>query len=153
MSLRLYVIFKPKADLTIEDSIIRINERFPNTASVIDDFINLDGKWTGLLTQQDNYNDDPGFPYWSFYFWCYWDSVLENMDFRRYVMVLCEALGTDEWWYIEETSMDLYYELSTKEYENILASSLGIENFETPRFFPDSKHHFFKDSSLRVKSL
>ena len=68
-------------------------------------------------------------------------------------MVLCEALGTDEWWYIEETSMDLYYELSTKEYENILASSLGIENFETPRFFPDSKHHFFKDSSLRVKSL
>lgn len=153
MSLRLYVVFRPEDGLTIENSVMRINEYFPNTASSSDDCINIDGKWTGFLTHLDIYNEDPRFPYWNFYFWCYWDSVLKNMDFRRYVMTLCEALGADEWWYIEETSIDLYDELSTKEYEDILASSICIDNFETPSFFPNSKHHFFKDSSQRVKSL
>ncbi len=153
MSLRLYVVFKPDDGLTREDSMLRINERFPNTASISDDCINLDGKWPGFLTQSDNYNNVPCFPYWSFYFWCYWDAVLENMDFRRYVMTLCELLGADEWWYIEEASIDLYDELSTGEYENILENSIGIENFEIPSFFPNGEHHFFKDSSQRVKSL
>lgn len=54
MSLRLYVVFKPDDGLTREDSMLRINERFPNTASISDDCINLDGKWPGFLTVSIN---------------------------------------------------------------------------------------------------
>lgn len=153
MSKRLYVVFKPEDGLTTEDLVMRINERLPNTARIDDYDVKLSGKWAGFLTQVDNCYEVPCFPYLSFYFWCYWDTVLENMDFRRYVMALCEALGTDEWWYVEETSIDLYDELSAEEFENVLTSSIGIENFETPRFFPNSEHHFFKDSSIRVRLL
>lgn len=149
MSRRLYVIFKPEHDLSEEEAVERINDRFPNAASITDDFISIAGKWAAFLTLLDYYIN----PCASFCFWSYWDAVLENMDFRSYVMELCEALGTDEWWYIEETSTDLYDELSYTEYEKILANAIGIENFEMPTYFPNSKHHFFKDSSSRVKSL
>lgn len=153
MSKRLYIVFKPSADLAIVDMVRKINERFPGTARISDDGIDIDDRWTGRLTQPSNRYEHPGFPYWNFYFYCYWDAISESADFRCYVMTLCEALGAAEWWYIEEESTDLYDELDSAEYEDVLAESVGIERFEVPTYFPAGECHFFRDSSLRVKSL
>lgn len=150
MSKRLYVIFKPSEVFSLEEMVRRINARFPETAKVSDGDIDLNGKYAGYITRPNNCDGYPDFPYWCFYFWLYWDKVLNGMDFRQYVADLCNALGTNEWWYIEEESTDLYDDLNTEEYERVLAISVGIENFKTPHYFPNSVHHFFKDSTLRV---
>lgn len=87
MSRRLYVIFKPEHDLSEEEAVERINDRFPNAASITDDFISIAGKWAGFLTLLDYYI----YSYASFCFWSYWDAVLENMDFRSYHIEEIEA--------------------------------------------------------------
>lgn len=154
MSNRLYVMFKPGSpQLTDNDMATAINARFPNTAKVDDDSISFDGDWPGYLTIANNYYIDAEFPYWNFFFWSYWDDIFNGCRFRHYVMELCEALGASEWWYIEENSIDLYEELDITAYEKILAEAVDIEDFNTPRYFPASEHHLFKDSARRVKAL
>ena len=153
MSKRLYVVFKPSDGLAMGDMARIINARFPECAKVTDDRIDIDGAWTGCLTRPGNHYDYHDFPYMCFYFCCYWDAVFNASGFRRFVMELCDILGVAEWWYIEEESTDLYDDMNAKEYEMVLRNSPGIEHFEVPRYFSAGKHHFFKDSSQRVKSL
>ena len=78
--------------------------------------------------------------------------MLDDLKFREYLMTICEALGVKEWWYIEETSMDLYQGMPAEELEAALASAIGIEDFDTPTYFASS-HHLFHDSSQKVKHL
>lgn len=156
MSKRLYVYFKPSAgSLSIEEMVKRINARFPEEAKIGDetDYADLNGKWSGYISRPYNSDNHPDFPYWRFYFWEYWNTILSCKEFRCYVMELCQTLGATEWWYIEEESEDLYEELSAEDFEKVLTDAVGIENFERPRYFPNSQHHFFKDSVLRVQSL
>ena len=79
--------------------------------------------------------------------------MLVNLNFRQYVMSVCDALGVREWWYIEENSIDLYVEMPAEELEAALASAIGIEDFEMSTYFPASSHHLFHDSSQKVKHL
>lgn len=153
MSLRLYIIFEPSGNLALDDMARRINARVPGVADVKDNFINIEGKFPGILYPPSYLDEGAIFSYWTFYFWAYWKDVVDGTDFRQFVMNLCEAMGTEEWWYIEETSMDLYGDMDEEEFLKVLIDSNGIEDFELPHFFPHSEHHIFNDSSSKVKSL
>ncbi len=154
MSKRIYVIFKPSDDiLSLKDMEKKINSIFPNTAVIEDDSLSLNNEWLSYIDRCVNVYDYSDFPYWQIYFWCYWDVVLHNVAFRTYIMNLCTALGANHWWYIEETSMELFDNLNTVDFETALNEAKGIEDFEIPRYFPHSKNHIFSDSVERVLSI
>lgn len=155
MSQRLYVYVKPKeADLSDEDVIRLINAAMPNIAKTDDegDVIDLECKWVSYMHRLYNIADTPDFPYWNIFLWCYWDEVLNGMELRCFVKGICEALGADKWWYIEETSMDAFDDMTTEDFEVELEKAVGIEDFSQPRYFPNSAHHLFMDSSIKVNN-
>ena len=63
-------------------------------------------------------------------------------------MTLCEAMGVKEWWYIEETSMDLYQGMPAEEFEAALASAI-TEATIVSRFYSKGEtfdgYHLKKD--------
>lgn len=154
MSQRLYILFKfPDENFNPGKIAEKINAKFPGIATVNDGDIDLDGTWFGYITDASEHCLYSVSPLYCFYFWCYWNAVLDDLKFREYVMTLCEAMGVKEWWYIEETSMDLYQGMPAEEFEAVLASAIGIEDFDTPTYFPASSHHLFHDSSQKVRHL
>lgn len=116
------------------------------------DQININGPWLGYIISPLDYDLNVCFPYWSIFFWTYWDSVLNGVNFRKHVQSICEAAGTTQWWYIEEDSVDSFLELTPDEFEAELKKAPLIENFSVPSYFPKSRHHIFKDSSEQVNS-
>ena len=154
MSQRIYVFLKPSKELTFSDMANKINDLFPGMAEINSEGdIDLHAQWPGYITTPSNCYEDSTFPYKCIFFWCYWDSILKSTEFRKYLNKLCNIFGATEWWYIEEESIDFVDDLNTEEFEKILKESFGIEKFEMPHYFPESKHYFFKDSSDRVNSL
>ena len=132
MSLRLYILFKfPDENYNPEKMAEKINAKFPGIATVNNGDIHLDGTWFGYITEASEHCLYSVSPLYCFYFWCYWNAVLDNLKFREYLMTLCEAM----------------------EFEAALASAIGIEDFDTPTYFPASSHHLFHDSTQKVKHL
>lgn len=154
MSKRLYILFKfPDEIYNFGKIVERINVKHAGMAAVRNGVIDLHGPWPGYIDEAYNLGLNSFSPLYCFFFWCYWNDVLVNLNFRQYVMSVCDTLGVSEWWYIEENSIDLYVEMPAEELEAALASAIGIEDFDTPTYFPASSHHLFHDSSQKVRHL
>ncbi|MDE6484332.1 MAG: hypothetical protein K2L14_02925 [Duncaniella sp.] len=157
MSKRIYVIFKPEPVAgDFRGLVRRINEAMPGMLEPGDDGDSADfGSacyWAGYMERPSNCDVDPDFPYLWMMFYCYWDTVLNGLTFRKTVKRICEAAGSTVWWYMEEESLDMYDDMSTAEFEKALSKSAGIERFVMPRYFPTTSCNIFMDSSERVNT-
>lgn len=150
MSNRLYVYFKPQFfPKSLAEVGKLLNEKYPGFAAVCESSggVDINNEWSSFIDYPTNYLEDEEFPYLAIYSYCYWDSVINGLEFRTGIKKICEALGATEWWYVEESSLDYIDDLSTDEFENKLTMAPNIEQFDQPRYFPSSGNHIFKDSA------
>lgn len=129
-----------------------INEKYPRLAVYNDNTscVDIANKWSCFIDYPINCLEEEVFPYITIYSYCYWDSVVNGLEFREGIRKICEALGATEWWYVEESSLDYIDDLSTKEFEEKLRLAPKIGHFSQPRYFPNSENHIFKDSAIDV---
>ncbi len=150
MSQRLYVFFQPfGCDYNdIHQQARMIDEAVPGAVERKSrGSIDIAGPWAGYL------ECDYLFPYLCFCFFAYWSDVLNGTRFRKYVRSLCEALGVHEWWYIEETSLDIFYEMTPAKFDKALSESPTIEEFQMSTYFPNGEYHAFKDTIEAVEAV
>lgn len=152
MSLTLSVFFEPSAKMKdAKDLVNAINAKISGMAEYDEEVGSCDINcyWPCYIIYPSFYSY---FAYAEMSFQAYWNDVLNGIELRQLIKTVCEALGANEWWYIEETSMDFIYDLNKNEFEELILKAPDIENFETPTYFPASKNHFFHDSSQQVAS-